>query len=89
MTFLETQIIILIDDMKSNLEKEAEIAFNSLIKEILLLIKDKEEIKSLEYEKIRIIQNSYRFIVAELDKNKLRCLDIAYEIFESQSNHSR
>ena len=90
MTLLEAQINILIDDMKSNIEKEAEIAINDLIKEIPILIKDKdkEEIKSLEYEKIRNIQNSYRFIVAELDKNKARCLDIAHEIFESQSNHS-
>ena len=32
MTLLEAQINILIDDMKSNIEKEAEIAINELIK---------------------------------------------------------
>ena len=90
MPLLDAQINILIDNMKFNIEKEAEITINELIKEIPLLIKDKdkEEIKSLEYQKIRNIQNSYRFIVAELDKNKARCLDIAHEIFENHSNHS-
>ena len=44
--------------------------------------------KIIRMRKIRNIQNSYRFIVAELDKNKARCLYIAHEIFEIQSNHS-
>ena len=81
MILLEAQINGIINKLKESKEREAESVINELIKAIPGLIKNKnnEELKMIEFKKLRDIQNEYRLCVAKLSKDQARCIDIAHE----------
>ena len=86
MTMLEAQMQSHIDKTKELREKEGESLIKELISIIQIIMKEKKkennEIKHIEFDKLKEIHNSYRNTVSILDTAKARILDITHELIE-------